>query len=254
MNDRRVDDTFSNALRTELVSRVQETAAARPRKHARLWLAAGALAGAGLLGGLAAGAAGLFVLPGSQQVSHEPSALESYTADDSLTAFGGLTHDYNPFHSPEALAAVSQLIVQGTVEGVREGRAGTGTDSIVLILHADSVVQGELPLGNDGNVYLELRGAGSPDPLYYTKALPKGAAVVAYLVPAWDGPPAEGTDEVEIDNPKAGRPDGQALFMPAAPQGLVLQVEEQDVVWPLIGARAQGRIADTLPGGGLIAG
>lgn len=255
MNQPRVDDAFSNALRDELVSRVRTTAPARPRKPARLWLAAGALAGAALLGGTAVG---VFVLPGSQQAAPQPagpvsSELAAYRVEDTLAAFGGITFDYDPFHSTEDLAAVSQVAIQGTVEGLREGRTGIGTRSVVLILHADTIAKGELPPGNDGNVYLELPGSGSPDPSYYAKALPKGALVVAYLVPASDGRPREGTD-VRINHPEAGRPDGQALYLPAAPQGLALQVGEQDVVWPLIGARAPGKIADTLPGGNLIAG
>ncbi|MDQ0820375.1 hypothetical protein QFZ79_002667 [Arthrobacter sp. V4I6] len=250
MNQLRVDDKFKNALRAELVSQVQKTAPIRSRKPVRLWLAAGALAGAGILGGVAAG---VFVLPGSQQASPQSSALSSYEVEDTLAAFGGVSSDYNPFHSPEEIAAASQVIVQGTVEGVREGRTGTGIDSIVMIVNIQGVVQGELPRGNDGNVYLELPGSGSSDPLYYAKALPEGAAVVAYMVPAWDGTPSEGTDAT-IENPNAGRPDGQALFLPAGPQGLVLQVGDQDVVWPLIGEWAPGKIADTLPGGSLIRG
>ncbi|WP_458112738.1 hypothetical protein M1D88_00810 [Arthrobacter sp. R1-13] len=232
--------------------KVRQAGPARARKPRRLWLAAGALAGAGLVGGMAASGAGLFGDPGSQHVMPQPSALATYRAEDTLRAFAGLSYDYDPLRSPEALAALSQVIVQGTVEGVRDGRtSNTGTVSVVLIVNTGSVVKGELPPGNDGNVYLELRGSGSPDPSYYTKALPNGAAVVAYLVPAWDGTPKEGTD-VRIENPQAGRPDGQALYLPAGPQGLVLQVGEQDVVWPLIGARAPGKIADTLPGGDLI--
>lgn len=69
MNQFRVDNRFSNALRAELVSRVQKASPVRTRKHTRLWLGAGALAGAGLLGGIGGAAAGLFVLPGAEQVT-----------------------------------------------------------------------------------------------------------------------------------------------------------------------------------------
>jgi len=69
MNELRVDDRFSNALEAELVSRVQKTGAARTRRQARLWLSAGALAGAGLLGGIGAAAAGLFILPGGENTT-----------------------------------------------------------------------------------------------------------------------------------------------------------------------------------------
>lgn len=69
MNKLHVNDTFSNALRAELVSRVRKTTSARTRKRTRLWLGAGIFAGFGLLGGVGATAAGLFVTPGSQQVT-----------------------------------------------------------------------------------------------------------------------------------------------------------------------------------------
>ncbi|MEV5053006.1 hypothetical protein [Arthrobacter sp. LAR12-1-1.1] len=247
MNQRRVDETFS----------VNETVSPARAKPTRLWLAAGALAGASLLGGVTVAPAGMLALPGSpqstsQQTGTQPFGPASYKAEDTLAAFGRITYDYEPFRSPAALAAASQVIVRGAVVGVRKGRVGTGIHSIVLILRADTAIKGGLPQGSDGNVYLELNGARSSDPLYFLKAFPKGAAAVAYMVPAGDGTPREGTD-VTVENPMAGRPDGQALFM-APPQGLVLQAGDHDVVWPLIGERAPGKIVDALPGGNLIRG
>ncbi|MBT2535124.1 peptidase M56 family protein [Arthrobacter sp. ISL-69] len=80
MNQLRVDDRFSNALEAELVSRVQKSSPARTRRRIRLWLGAGALAGAGLLGGIGAAAAGFFVLPGTEQVTPLASPVtETYT-------------------------------------------------------------------------------------------------------------------------------------------------------------------------------
>lgn len=80
MNQLRVDDRFSNALEAELVSRVQKTSPVRIRRHLRLWLSAGALAGAGLLGGIGAAAAGFFVLPGTEQVTPLATPVtETYT-------------------------------------------------------------------------------------------------------------------------------------------------------------------------------
>ncbi|SDM03976.1 hypothetical protein SAMN04487916_1261, partial [Arthrobacter sp. ov407] len=103
----------------------------------------------------------------------------------SVAVFGRPTYGYDPFHSPAALVVASQVIVRGAVEGVREGRTGTGLHSVVLILDTSRVVEGELPRGNDGNVNLELNGAGSSDPLYFSKAFPKGADVVADDVVAY---------------------------------------------------------------------
>lgn len=51
MNKPQPDDTFSKALRAELVSRAQKAVPSRTRGRTRLWLGACALAGAGLLGG-----------------------------------------------------------------------------------------------------------------------------------------------------------------------------------------------------------
>jgi hypothetical protein len=69
MNQLHVDDTFSQALRAELVERVEKTSPVRKTKRTRIWLGAGILAGAGVLGGVGAAAAGLFFVPGSLQVS-----------------------------------------------------------------------------------------------------------------------------------------------------------------------------------------
>lgn len=80
MNQLRVDDRFSNALEAELVSRVRKASPALIRRRARLWVGAGALAGAGLLGGIGAAAAGLFVIPGTEQVTPLASPVtETYT-------------------------------------------------------------------------------------------------------------------------------------------------------------------------------
>ncbi|GAA5201692.1 hypothetical protein GCM10023346_46620 [Arthrobacter gyeryongensis] len=80
MNHLRVDDRFSNALEAELVSRVRKSSPARARRRTRLWLSAGALAGAGLLGGIGAAAAGFFVLPGTEQVTPLATPVtETYT-------------------------------------------------------------------------------------------------------------------------------------------------------------------------------
>lgn len=69
MNQLQVDDVFSQALRAELVARVEKTSTVRKTKRTRVWLGAGILAGAGVLGGAGAAAAGLFFIPGSPQVT-----------------------------------------------------------------------------------------------------------------------------------------------------------------------------------------
>ena len=80
MNQFHVDDRFSNALRAELVAQVHGASPGRARQHARRWLGAGALAGACLLGGIGAAAAGLFQIPGGQEVTPLASPVtETYT-------------------------------------------------------------------------------------------------------------------------------------------------------------------------------
>ncbi|MFJ6271629.1 peptidase M56 family protein [Pseudarthrobacter oxydans] len=69
MNQLHVDNVFSDALRAELTARVEKAAPVRARKRTRLWAGTAVVAGIGVLGGVGATAAGLFVTPGSTQVT-----------------------------------------------------------------------------------------------------------------------------------------------------------------------------------------
>jgi hypothetical protein len=69
MNQLHVDDIFSDALRAELLTRVEKAAPARTRKRTRLWAGAAVLAGICVLGGVGATAGGLLSIPGSTQVT-----------------------------------------------------------------------------------------------------------------------------------------------------------------------------------------
>lgn len=69
MNDLKVDEEFSLALRQELVARVDQTAPARRRKAVHRWFGVGVVVGTGLLGGVGAAAAGLLTIPGAPQVT-----------------------------------------------------------------------------------------------------------------------------------------------------------------------------------------
>jgi hypothetical protein len=64
-----MDPLFSEALRAELVARVDASLARRPRKHRRLWLGVGAVVVVGMLGTAAAVAGGVLPLPGGQAVT-----------------------------------------------------------------------------------------------------------------------------------------------------------------------------------------
>ena len=69
MNGIRINDAFSKALRAELIAQVERASPTRTRKRTRLWLGAGVFAGVGLLGGVGAAAAGLFVTPGGNRIT-----------------------------------------------------------------------------------------------------------------------------------------------------------------------------------------
>ena len=194
----------------------------------------------------------------SAGASHE--GLRPYSVQQSVEQFTGLEFDYDPVDSPAALAKRSKLVVTGTIDRVQEGRVEVvpgneeipGVSTIVLVLRNPRAVVGSVDEGNDGLVYVELQNPGGQDPDAYQDGLREGSSVVAFLLPASDGASVEGVD-IAIADPKAGRPAGQALYMPAGPQALILQYENEAVVWPLIGEKRDGNLEDTLPGGELIA-
>ncbi|WP_269938570.1 peptidase M56 family protein [Arthrobacter sp. HY1533] len=98
MNQQGADDTFSKALRRVLVSRVEESALPRMRRRRRLWMGAGVFAGAGLLGGIGAAAAGILTLPGGDAVTPLAAPVTgSYT--------GSATVDLGPI--PEGVTNVA---------------------------------------------------------------------------------------------------------------------------------------------------
>lgn len=186
--------------------------------------------------------------------------VSSYSAQQSVEQFAGIDFDYDPVASPSALAEQSSLVVTGTIDRVQEGRVqivpenteAPGISTIVLVLRDPKTVVGSVGEGSDGFVYIELPNPGSQESDAYQGGLRAGSAIVAYLVPASEGAPVEGVDTAITDS-KAGRPAGQALYLPAGPQALILQHENEAVVWPLIGEKRDGRLEDTLPGGKLIA-
>ncbi|WP_461164218.1 hypothetical protein [Arthrobacter sp. R4-81] len=223
-------------------------------------LMAGLVAAALLLAGCAPSDTPTAVLPDSG--SSGTDGREAYVEEDTLNAFAGngSTGDYDPFQSPDELATVSELVISGTVAGVREGRTlyypqndqAQGTTSIVLIVNVTEAVKGKLQPGTDGRAYIEFFQPVQSDLSSYGRAFPEGSSVVAYLAPAGEGEPNERVD-VAIENPEAGRPTGQVLYRPVSPQGLILQVGGHDVVWPLLRAQKTGPISRALPGGDLIA-
>lgn len=80
MNQLHVDELFSDALRTKLVTEVEKVTPSRARKRARLWAGTAVFAGIGVLGGVGATAAGLFSIPGARQETPLTSpVIETHT-------------------------------------------------------------------------------------------------------------------------------------------------------------------------------
>lgn len=149
--------------------------------------------------------------------------------DGFVGMLAGSTADHDPVGSPEALAEMSDLVVEGTIGAVTGGRLwGRGeadpaaNRSIVLNVTVTDVRVGTLPVGGDGVVYVELPSPGGVEAQVYEEHLPADLAGVFYLVPA--GVPGETTP---IQDAAAGRPDGQPLFQTTNLQGIVLDAGDQ---------------------------
>ncbi|MFF1831147.1 peptidase M56 family protein [Paenarthrobacter sp. NPDC058040] len=88
MNDLKVNDKFSLALRQELVGRVDKAAPVRRRKTARRWISVSVVVGAGLLGGVGAAAAGLLTIPGAPQITPVGTPITKNYTGTATVEFG----------------------------------------------------------------------------------------------------------------------------------------------------------------------
>ncbi|MFJ5958000.1 peptidase M56 family protein [Paenarthrobacter sp. NPDC092416] len=88
MNDLKVDERFSQALRSELVSRVEKTRTGRSWGNSRWGLGAGVFAGAVLVGGAGAAAAGLLTIPGAPVITPLGSPVTVSYSGPATVRFG----------------------------------------------------------------------------------------------------------------------------------------------------------------------
>jgi len=140
MNPLRVDDQFSNALRAELISRVQKASPSRRRTRSRLWLSAGVLVGTGLLGGIGA-AAGLFVTPGGQQETPLSSPVEGTFTGTSPTETAKSNDAYANIPSDEIQHDQSDV---DFLWDAKDPYYGYNKYSIVARVHIDSIDGGRV--------------------------------------------------------------------------------------------------------------
>lgn len=190
----------------------------------------------------------------SDQAAHATAVPD---ADDVLVAFSGISFDYDAVETGADLAEISEAELTGTVRSVSEGRAATvvGTDdvlsqSIVVEIAPDQVFSGSDVQKLD-SVYVKLGNAGNKSASAYADALPLGAHVMAYIEPAWDGSARTGVDQ-ELQDPDAGRPAGEPLYMLTSPQGFAIAASSDDVVWPLLGEAREGDLNDFSPAGAAV--
>lgn len=147
--------------------------------------------------------------------------------------------DLDSSPTPADHAAAAELIVRGTVQGVREGRElvlfeGSSLVSAVLEVAPTELLKGALPEGSDGTIYVEqlvrpparqelpdttVVLPGAIEDLRAT--LPVGAHVLVYVTRSTL---ADGDDRM-VD-PAAGRPEGQVLWQPRLGSGFVLWNEQ----------------------------
>ena len=196
----------------------------------------------------------------SEEASKQPAEV-SAQAEEMITAFYGLSVDYDPAATPQKLAEQSELVVSGRISKFQPGRdevvKGTGQllqTTTVLMLEKAVVAAGtDKSKSKKGEVYIEMPPLPPGALERLSAAFPQGTKVVAYVQ---EGATAatNGQGDTEFRNVEAGRPTGEPLYGFVNPQGFVAQAEgDSTVVWPIGGGQAQqGAIDAALPSGNLI--
>jgi len=160
------------------------------------------------------------------------SAFVALPAADIGAGCSGTVYDYEPTATPDQLAADSDLVVRGRVSGVRDqpGGGASSMRSNIVRIDVTHVVVGE---GVGAAVDMTLVAPVGREVDECAAGLPVGTAVVLY-----------GT---AVPGPYAKSPDGVPMYIPG-PLGFVVEAEEGQLVWPLIGVSEAGVLADVLPG------
>ncbi|NYD67437.1 hypothetical protein [Agromyces atrinae] len=179
----------------------------------------------------------------------EPTTTSSESAAPAADAAERLFRlhvDHDPIASTTQLAALSDIVVRGTVAGITDGAVDGGPDdaSFVIPISVVEIAVAETIKGaSSGTVYF----ADFVGPEIMRDALPIGTDVALYgylfLEETPDGVIARA-------HASAGRPPGEPLYREAHPQGFVIELDGT-LVWPFTSVTARGTLADALPGGPL---
>ena len=154
------------------------------------------------------------------------SSLESTDAsvEGFAEMFSGYGVDYEPARSPQELASWSDLVVTGKMVEVIDGRewGSSSTDpwtarTITIVVEVSDLLQGKLPVGCEGRIYVELPSQGNLKAKPYNDALPRSSTILLYLHKMSDDL------QDEIVDPRAGRPDGQPMYQIMTPDGFLIE-------------------------------
>lgn len=154
-----------------------------------------------------------------------PSACAAPEQSDSVTQPAGLgaESDYDRVGTVKEAAAIADLVAEGVLVSVNEGRSfivepddpALDDHNVVVGVRLGEVYQGSLGDKSDGIAYIELPEHVRATLETYQAALPKGTEVAVYLGLLPQEDPLYRDDT-------AGRPAGQQIWVPISPQGLVL--------------------------------
>lgn len=189
---------------------------------------------AALLAAGCIGVAALLIAYSGDDESGAPATTSQSDVD--LERFARAMPDGYPIvvESPREMEAVSDLVVSGVVANFDPGPVyyGESSDnpgavtSTIMQVQVDDVVEGQLPAGASGDVWVELFGV---DPKTAEDTGPVGQPTLLYL----ERLPSTGSvDEgVPVSDPTVGRPSGQPSFTPSRAQGFMVEAGD-DVVQP----------------------
>lgn len=185
----------------------------------------------------------------------DPDSVTPLAGHPALDLYAGFHADYIEFETPAELGDFAELAISGEIERVDAGRTWgfldddlPDTESVVVSVSNVRVVGGTDRTPPASIVYVELHNIAGAPLSEFQAALPAGAPVVFYLSAG-----AEEGDAPDLQNPEAGRPMGEPIYVPVGPQGFAIEVPEQHAVaWPLASHMEAGEISDAVPGGTML--